>query len=301
MSAPDEPDDVFDDVGYGTASAAFWGLVILAGVALFVWDFGGMSLSSLSAPGYPINYIDNLKVTLMTLEILGGGGTIVVIGYVVWRYAAPRRPAPTTLSPGSGKYTLTMWSLGVLFLMVMAIFMGAGTLALTDENPHPANTVGTSRQLHMEVVGAQWTWRMKVDGVPFVQSQRVVLPADTLVTFDVTSGDVIHSYAIQALGIKKDAIPGQTNHASFVVDSATPHDGGVFAGQTATIQAGDQTIQAVPYQVNCAELCGKGHSQMVATLYVVSPQDYGTWVRANGGSVPASFNETDNSGGMGDM
>lgn len=298
MSASDEPDDVYDDVGFGSASAVFWFLVVLAGVALFVWDFGNMVAGSLSAPGFPISVIDNLKVTLMTLEILGGGGTIVVMGYLIWRYAAPRREAPSTLRPGSGKYTLTMWALGVLFLMVMAIFMGAGALALTDENPHPANTVSTSRELNMEVVGAQWTWRMKVDGVPFVQSQQVILPANTLIHFAVTSGDVIHSFAIQSLGIKKDAIPGQTNHASFMVDSATPHDGGVDGGETTTISAGGQQIQAIPYQINCAELCGKGHSQMVATMYIVSPEDYQTWAKANNASVPDSFMKEAGGGGM---
>jgi len=143
---------------------------------------------------------------------------------------------------------------------------------------------------------------MKVDGVPFVQSQRVVIPANTLIHFDVTSGDVIHSFAIQSLGIKKDAIPGQTNHASFMIDSATPHEGGVDAGQSTTVQAGDQQITAIPYQINCAELCGKGHSEMVATMLVVSPQDYSTWVKANGGSTPASFNKSAGGGmNMGDM
>ncbi|MFB6094029.1 MAG: hypothetical protein ABEJ77_03715 [Halanaeroarchaeum sp.] len=276
----DEPENVADDVSFGGVSAAFWALVIAAGVALFLWDFGNLVSHSLESGGYPIGVINNLKVTLMTLEMIGGGGTILVIGYIIWRYAAAYRSSPTPLRPGQGKYTLTVWVIGVLFLMAMAIFMGAGALAQTDQARQPIEKVSTSRELDMHVVGAQWTWRMKVEGVPFVQSERVVLPSNTLVKFSVTSGDVIHSFAVQELGIKKDAIPGQLNHASFMVDHVS--------GET-TIQAGGETVPADVYQINCAELCGKGHSQMVSKIYVVSPEHYQQWVEANGGTVPDSF------------
>jgi len=289
MSAGDRPDDVVDDVSYGGASAIFWALVIFAGVALFFWEFLAMVNGGLDAPGYPINFIDNLKVTLLTLEMIGGGGTIIVIGLIIWRYAAAYRDQPSPLRPGQGKYTLTVWVIGVLFLMSMAIFMGAGALAQTDQAHNPIQKVDTNRQLDMHVVGAQWIWKMKVDGVPYTQSEHVVLPSNTLVTFDVTSGDVIHSFAVQELGIKKDAIPGTKNHASFMVDHVD--------GQT-TISAGGEQLPADVYQINCAELCGKGHSQMVSKIYVVSPQDYQTWVKANNGSVPDSFN---NDGGSSEM
>ncbi|MFB6074547.1 MAG: hypothetical protein ABEJ89_06005 [Haloarculaceae archaeon] len=289
MSADDEPEAVADDVSFGGLSAVFWGLVVLGGVALFFWDFSGMVSAGLDSAGYPIDFINNLKVTLMTLEMIGGGGTVIVIGLVIWRFAAPNRERPARLRPGQGKYVLTVWVIAILFLMVLAIFMGAGTLAKTDQADRPAQNVQTNRQLDMEVVGAQWTWRMQVDGVPGTQSERVVLPANTLITMDITSGDVIHSFAIQELGIKKDAIPGNVNHASFMVDHVD--------GDTHVTVDGEQ-LPADAYQINCAELCGKGHSQMVATLYIVSPQDYRTFVQAHNGTLPDSFT-TDGSGSQG--
>ncbi|MFB6124700.1 MAG: hypothetical protein ABEJ59_01910 [Halanaeroarchaeum sp.] len=289
MSDSPSPEDVPDGTSFGAGSAAFWALVVVAGVALFIWDFGDVIQASLQAIGYPIDVVDNLKVTLMVLEIIGGGGTILVIAAILWRFAAPRRSRPSPLRPGQGKYTLTVWVIGVLFLMSMAIFMGAGALASTDQAQQPMDHVSTNRELDMHVVGAQWIWRMNVEGVPYTQSERVVLPSKTLVKFDVTSGDVIHSFAIQKLGIKKDAIPGTVNHASFMVEKVH--------GET-TIQANGEQLPADVYQINCAELCGKGHSQMVSKLYVVSPQDYQTWVKANNGTVPDSFTTSDDSTSM---
>jgi len=279
MSGSDPADDVADDASYGSLSAAFWALVIFGGLAIGGWDFAHIYWNALSSVGYPIDVIDNLKVTLLALEAIGGGGTVAVIGYVVWRYAAPHRAAARALRPGEGKYTVTMWTIGVLLLMTMSIFMGASALAQTDEAAHPIQQVDTNRQLHVEVVGSQWVWRMDADGVPYTQSERLVVPSKTLVNLDVTSADVIHSFAIQELGIKKDAIPGQVNHASFMVDGVS--------GET-TVAAGGQQLPADVYQINCAELCGKGHSKMVAKLYVVSPEDYATWVHAQNGTVPDS-------------
>jgi len=278
----DAPDNVPDDSSYGRLSAALWGLVIFAGVALFLWDFLG-EISSLGTANYPLVFINNLKLTLVTLSILGGGGTVVLIGYVVYRYASPNRDAPDRLEPGEGKYTLSLYAVGLVFLMAMTIFMGASTLAQTDEAHHPAQLAGTDSHLDVQVVGSQWIWRASVDGVPYDQTEEIVVPSKTLIRLDITSADVIHSFAIQELGIKKDAVPGQTNSASFMVADVQ--------GET-TISAGGQTFSADVYQINCAELCGKGHSKMVAKLYVVSPDDYAAWVEAKGGSVPDSMTNT---------
>ena len=61
---------------------------------------------------------------------------------------------------------------------------------------------------------------------------RVVLPVDTHVRFVVTSVDVLHDFAVPALGIKIDACPGRLNQTSAIAQRE-----GLFFGQ-------------------CSELCG---------------------------------------------
>ena len=56
--------------------------------------------------------------------------------------------------------------------------------------------------------------------------ERVILPEVTHARFIVSSGDVIHSYACPALGIKADAYPGRLNQASSLVNRL-----GTFYGQ----------------------------------------------------------------------
>lgn len=46
---------------------------------------------------------------------------------------------------------------------------------------------------------------------------KLVIPVDTHVRFIVTGADVIHNFAVPALGIKLDAIPGRLNQTSVLI------------------------------------------------------------------------------------
>jgi cytochrome c oxidase subunit 2 len=67
---------------------------------------------------------------------------------------------------------------------------------------------------------------------------KLYLPIETNVRLLITSGDVIHSWAVPALGIKMDACPGRLNQTSLYIKRP-----GVFYGQ-------------------CSEICGVNHGFM---------------------------------------
>jgi cytochrome c oxidase subunit II len=77
------------------------------------------------------------------------------------------------------------------------------------------------------------------------------------VRFVITAGDVIHSWAIPALGIKMDAVPGRLNEAWTRVPAKFV--GEVFYGQ-------------------CSEICGINHGFMPIAVRVVSKSDYAAWL-----------------------
>lgn len=80
--------------------------------------------------------------------------------------------------------------------------------------------------------------------------ERVILPEITHVRFIITSGDVIHSYACPALGIKADAYPGRLNQASALINRE-----GTFYGQ-------------------CSEICGILHTSMPIAIESVSLEKF---------------------------
>lgn len=282
MAVGDDLGTVIDERG-DTLEAILWGGVFLFTLALFLWEFGLGAMHAGEGVLQPIGEITELAQAMWLSALIGGGGVVALIVYAVFRFSSGVRDAPAPLLPGQGSIKFTMFTLAVLAIVGTTVFIGASTLAQTDEAgvTDAAERYGVDREVEMSVVGAQWFWRFDVAGVPGSQAEQVVVPAETIVQFETTSADVIHSFAVKELGITKDALPGQLNQAWFYV-------GHVEGEEELSVTGADgetHTMAADTYSVRCAELCGKGHSKMLATMYVVAPEDYETWVEAKGGHV----------------
>ena len=86
---------------------------------------------------------------------------------------------------------------------------------------------------------------------------RLVLPCKTYVQMEVTSEDVIHSWAVPSLGIKVDACPGRLNCILIFIERK-----GVYYGQ-------------------CSELCGVHHGFMPIVIESVPMSKFLTWYTGN--------------------
>ena len=146
------------------------------------------------------------------------------------------------------------------------------------------------------ITGYQWKWhyRYQDEGIEFFSSlarpsvdarrldsgtdvntvenyllevdRPVVVPVGAKVRLLVTSNDVIHSWWVPDLSIKKDAVPGIINETWFRAEEV-----GTYRGQ-------------------CTELCGKDHGYMPVVVEVVEQDAYTAWVdaRKNGDAQLAS-------------
>lgn len=83
---------------------------------------------------------------------------------------------------------------------------------------------------------------------------RVILPESTHVRFIITSGDVIHSFSCNSLGVKCDAYPGRLNELAIYILRE-----GVYYGQ-------------------CSEICGILHSSMPIVIESVSLEKFLEWL-----------------------
>ena len=83
----------------------------------------------------------------------------------------------------------------------------------------------------------------------------MVVPVDTVVRLQVTSdpNGVLHAFALPAMGVKLDAVPGRITESWFLADRE-----GTFYGQ-------------------CSELCGRYHYAMPIELNVVSAEHFDEW------------------------
>lgn len=85
----------------------------------------------------------------------------------------------------------------------------------------------------------------------------IILPLRTFVRINISSSDVLHSWAIPSLGVKVDAVPSRINSA-FVFFERT----GTFYGQ-------------------CSEICGVNHGFMPIVLKAVNMNSYLKYLNSN--------------------
>jgi len=83
---------------------------------------------------------------------------------------------------------------------------------------------------------------------------KIVVPGKQYLRFIVSSGDVLHSWALPAMSVKVDACPGRLNFIFF-----KPTIFGRFFGQ-------------------CREICGANHSFIPISLEVTSPTLFSRWL-----------------------
>ena len=86
--------------------------------------------------------------------------------------------------------------------------------------------------------------------------EPLVIPVDTKVRFLITANDVIHSWWVPEMAVKRDAIPGFINEAWSKVSEE-----GIYRGQ-------------------CTELCGAYHGFMPVVVHAVSQEEFDSWMAA---------------------
>tara|TARA_R110000787_G_scaffold55654_1_gene128419 strand:+ start:3364 stop:4494 length:1131 start_codon:yes stop_codon:yes gene_type:complete len=157
-----------------------------------------------------------------------------------------------------------------VLLIVMAIPATSALLQVYD---------ASEAEMDVKVTGYQWKWQYEYLGqdVSFMSelatpeseiyntapksqyyvqevSEPLVIPANTKVRFLITAKDVIHSWWLPDLGVKKDAIPGLVNETWAYVNEP-----GIYRGA-------------------CTELCGQGHAFMPVVVNVLEKEAYNSWL-----------------------
>ncbi len=140
-----------------------------------------------------------------------------------------------------------IWTILPALTLVIIAIPAYGTLKKMEVPP--------KSDLVIEVVGHQFFWEYRYPKYDLILVDKpLVVPVDKVVTLNLTSVDVIHSWFVPAFGVKQDATPGRISHAWFQVEQE-----GTYKGQ-------------------CAELCGELHAKMYITVKVVDDEDFQEWL-----------------------
>ena len=145
------------------------------------------------------------------------------------------------------------WTVLPLIAVLYLAYLGAQSLSETRRVDPTAMVV--------KVIAEQWNWQFQYPDYLFA-SKTLYLPVNQQVDLQMTSLDVTHSFFVPEFRLKQDILPGRT------VDlRITP----TLIGH---------------YTVECAQLCGKNHTTMVADVYVVTYADFQAWAKLQVANAP---------------
>jgi cytochrome c oxidase subunit 2 len=190
----------------------------------------------------------------------------VLLGYVLYRFRASRNPAPSQTAHNT--LLEVVWTLLPVLILVI---IGIPSLKLMFFASKIENA-----DMTVKAIGRQWYWtyeypeqKFQFDSLMIEEKDLkpgqlrlldvdnpIIVPVGKTVRVIVTSEDVLHSFAVPSLGIKKDAVPGRLNETWFRIEKE-----GTYYGQ-------------------CSELCGVKHGFMPIAVKVVSQEQYDEWLNS---------------------
>jgi cytochrome c oxidase subunit 2 len=266
-----------------SGSAQRIGLIsVVSGIALSL-------VSTLAAAEYGLNF--QKPVTAIAQEVYGlhmlimmvcVGIGIVVFGAMFWSIVMHRKSRGYKAATFHESTTMEIvWTaIPFLILVAMAIPSTATLIKMYDDS---------ASEVTIKITGYQWKWKYDYmdQDVSFFSTlatprdqidnkaakgkeyllevdNPIVIPVGKKVRFLMTANDVIHSWWVPQLAVKKDAIPGFINEAWTRVDEP-----GTYRGQ-------------------CAELCGKDHGFMPIVVQAVNDDEFKKWVSVKKAETVAS-------------
>jgi len=178
---------------------------------------------------------------------------VAIVGallYVVRRYRGERGAEPRQLLGGRG----LQFRVGGLLTVFAALLFILGIVFTDNAREKPSTGEAglaslKSAPLEIEATGQQWLWRYDYPNGAF-SYYKLVVPVDTAIELELHSTDVVHTWNVEELARKADAVPGKTNKVLFSTDEP-----GVYGGDSAT-------------------LSGQAYAAMRTEVEVVSPEEY---------------------------
>lgn len=202
-----------------------------------------------------------LLVIITTIVIL----VLALLAFIIVRFNSKRNPVPSKTSHNT--LLEVVWTIVPVIVLVVIAIPSLKLLYHSGRTPQADMT--------LKVTGHQWYWTynypdhgdFSFDSIPVPEGDLkpgqprllavdnpLVVPVGATVQVLVNSDDVIHSWAVPSLGLKKDATPGRTNETWFRADVP-----GVFYGM-------------------CSELCGVNHYFMPIEVHALAKPDFDAWV-----------------------
>ena len=239
------------------------------------WQFGFQEAAS------PVmEALESFHNHLLLICFAVAGLVCALLLYTCLRYNKKMNPVPSKCAHNT--FIEIIWTVIPVIILVVIAFPSLHNLYFAEKVE--------DADFSIKVVGRQWYWEYNYPDhggfsfesrlIPDANIQEgqkrlldvdnpLVLPVGKKIKVLITGGDVIHSWGVSSLGVKKDAVPGRTNETWFLINKE-----GTYYG-------------------HCYELCGIDHGFMPIKIIAVNEDDFNKWIetaKTQFSSLPYEFN-----------
>jgi heme/copper-type cytochrome/quinol oxidase subunit 2 len=197
--------------------------------------------------------------TLLWIGFVAAAIIVVVVNVVLFtvvrRNRAERGSEPRQLTGGRR----LQFRVGAVLTVFAALIFILGVVFTNKARETPSTgesglAAAKTTPLKIQATGQQWLWRYDYPNGAF-SYYKLVVPAETAIELELLSTDVVHTWDVEDLAPKADAVPGKSHDIVFRAD-----DPGTYEGESST-------------------LSGQAYAAMRTEVEVVSPDEYEEFIK----------------------
>src|SRR5947208_1113414 len=188
---------------------------------------------------------------------------LATLGFAWWYRSSNARASRSWDPAYEGRIEFVTWSTPALIVILLGGVIWIGSHQLDPRAPIPAEAA----PLRVEVVALDWKWLFIYPEQGVAAVNQLVIPAETPVSFRLTSATVMNSFFIPQLGSQIYTMGGMTTHLNLLADKPGEYPG--FS----------------------ANFSGDGFSEMRFVVNSVPASDFNAWLeqaRGTGSALDAA-------------
>jgi cytochrome o ubiquinol oxidase subunit II len=177
---------------------------------------------------------------------------VATLGVAFWFRSSNTRAPHLPDWEYSGRLELIVWSIPAMTVLLVG---GIGWISAHDLDPRKP-IASSAKPVAVQVVSLDWKWLFIYPGQGIASVNRLIIPAATPISFDLTSAGVMNSFFVPQLGSQIYTMAKMVTHLQLLADAP-----GTYPGFS-------------------AQFSGNGFADMQFTVDAVSPEQFAQWAAA---------------------
>ena len=177
---------------------------------------------------------------------------VATLGVAFWFRSSNTRAPHLPDWEYSGRLELIVWSIPAMTVLLVG---GIGWISAHDLDPRKP-IASSAKPVAVQVVSLDWKWLFIYPDQGIASVNRLIIPAATPISFDLTSAGVMNSFFVPQLGSQIYTMAKMVTHLQLLADAP-----GTYPGFS-------------------AQFSGNGFADMQFTVDAVSPEQFAQWAAA---------------------